>query len=74
MERDAKLLIQQELKAARQQLLAATINSAVHSAERLVGEKVTADDHTRLSDEYLAGLRESLAKSGLSASSAGGAQ
>src|SRR5690606_34862354 len=53
MERDAKLLIQQELKAARQQLLAANINSAVHSAERLVGEKVTADDHTRLSDEYL---------------------
>src|SRR5690606_11219432 len=36
MERDAKLLIQQELKAARQQLLAAAINGAVSSAERLV--------------------------------------
>jgi F-type H+-transporting ATPase subunit b len=63
MERDAKLLISQELKAAREQLLQETIGSAMASAEQLVREKVGSADHQRLSDEYLAALQGSI-KSG----------
>ena len=71
MERDAKLLIEQELKAARQRLLSAAISGAMQSAETLIKERIQLDDHSRLSDEYLASLRDGLVKSGL-ASTGGG--
>jgi F0F1-type ATP synthase membrane subunit b/b' len=74
MERDAKLLIQQELKAARQELLSTAITGAMQSAESLVKERLEPRDHARLSDEYLAGLRDGLAKTGMAkSSSVGGA-
>jgi F-type H+-transporting ATPase subunit b len=71
MERDAQLLITQELKAAREQLFASTVHTAVQGAKQLVESKANAEDHVRLSEEYLSGLRASLAKSGHSASSGG---
>lgn len=66
MERDAKILIQQELKAAREALLHETIRTAMDSAERIVREKSTAGDHERLSEDYLASLGGSIERSGVS--------
>lgn len=78
LERDAKLLIQQELKAARETLMEETVRTAVQSAEGLVKQKVTEADHQRLSEEYLASLRGSIGTSGWAKgskpSSVGGAE
>lgn len=65
MERDAKLLIQQELKATHQALLHETVRTAVDGAESIVREKSTVSDHERLSEEYLSSLRSSIERSGL---------
>jgi F-type H+-transporting ATPase subunit b len=59
MERDARLLVEQELKAVKQQLLEETVASAVRSAERLLREHITEADQQRFADEYVAGLRAS---------------
>jgi F-type H+-transporting ATPase subunit b len=56
MERDAQLLIEQEIKAARQIILRETVQSAVKSASERLQREVSAADHQRLADEYLAGL------------------
>ncbi len=72
MERDAKLLVEQELKAAREILLQETIRTAVQSAEGIVTNKASSADHQRLSEEYLGSLQASIEASGL-AGSAGGA-
>jgi F0F1-type ATP synthase membrane subunit b/b' len=53
MERDAQLLIEQELKAARELLLRETVNAAVRSAEELLSKQVTPTDQQRMVDEYL---------------------
>ena len=53
MEREAKLLIEHELKAARDELLKATVSSAIESAGKLLSQQVTADDHRRLEQESL---------------------
>jgi F-type H+-transporting ATPase subunit b len=60
MERDAKQLIEQELHAAREDLRRDTIRGAVESATQLVGERLTADDRTRLDRDYLNTLGASL--------------
>ena len=59
MERDARLLIQNELKAARQKLIAEVVRSASRSARQMLERQVTADDQQRLSEEHLASLRTS---------------
>jgi F-type H+-transporting ATPase subunit b len=64
MEREAKILIEQELKAAREQLFEVTVKTAVSSARQLITAKTTAEDDTRLGEEYIAGLKQSLARSG----------
>jgi F-type H+-transporting ATPase subunit b len=56
VERDAKILIEQELKEARELLLRETIAGAVRSAAEALGKQVTDADHERLAQEYLAAL------------------
>lgn len=57
MEHDAQTLIGQELKAARETLLAETARGAVRSAEAALMAKLGAADQGRLADEYLSGLK-----------------
>jgi F-type H+-transporting ATPase subunit b len=59
MERDAQTLISQELKAAREALLAETSRGAILSAEKALLAKLGAADQTRLAEEYLTGLKVS---------------
>jgi F-type H+-transporting ATPase subunit b len=56
MERDAQTLIGQELKAAREALMAETVRGALRSAEVALLAQLGSADQTRLADEYLAGL------------------
>jgi F-type H+-transporting ATPase subunit b len=56
VERDAKILIEQELKEARELLLRETVSTAVRSAAEALGKQVTDADHERLAQEYLAAL------------------
>jgi F-type H+-transporting ATPase subunit b len=57
MERDAQVLITQELKAARENLLADMSRTALRSAEAALRTKITAADQSRLAEEYLAGIK-----------------
>jgi F-type H+-transporting ATPase subunit b len=63
LERDAKLLIEQEMKAAHETLLRETVQSAVQTAEELLVKQVGTQDHDRLATEYL----QMLGKSGINA-------
>jgi F-type H+-transporting ATPase subunit b len=56
LERDAKILIEQELKAAREQLLRETVATAVRTASEALNRQVTDADHERLAQEYLTAL------------------
>jgi F-type H+-transporting ATPase subunit b len=60
MERDAKLLIEQELKAARETLLRETVRGAVISATDVLSKQVTSADQQRLADEYVKSLAKAL--------------
>jgi F0F1-type ATP synthase membrane subunit b/b' len=65
MERDAKLLIQQELDAAHEQLRNDTVRGAIESATTLLRQRVTPEDQSRLEKEYLTSLpRDLLGRSG----------
>ncbi|HEY2404461.1 MAG TPA: ATP synthase F0 subunit B [Polyangiaceae bacterium] len=57
MERDARVLIEQELKATHELLLGEMVRGAVRAAEATLLAKITAQDHTRLAEEHLAGLK-----------------
>lgn len=59
MEKDARTLIEQELKAARESLLRDTVRAAVKSAEQTLAAKVVDADQQRLADEYLAQIKAS---------------
>ena len=59
MERDARTLIEQELKAARESLMRDTVRAAVKSAEQTLTAKVGDADQQRLADEYLAQIKTS---------------
>jgi len=56
LERDAMLLIDQELNAARELLMRETVRSAVSSAQDLLTKNVSVNDQHRLTDEYIKGL------------------
>lgn len=56
MKRDVELRIEQELKAAKQQLLQESVEAAVLAAEKLLASKIAAADQDRSADEYLAGI------------------
>jgi F-type H+-transporting ATPase subunit b len=53
MERDAHLLVEQELKAAHDVLVRETVNGALASAEEILTSRLTDADHDRLTAEYL---------------------
>ena len=57
MERDARTLINQELKSAREGLVAEMSRAALRSAENTLRTKVTLGDQSRLAEEYLAGIQ-----------------
>jgi F-type H+-transporting ATPase subunit b len=57
MERDSRLLIEQELKAAREALIAETVEAAVRTAKASLSSQINLGDQQRLADEYLAGLK-----------------
>ncbi|MFZ5891705.1 MAG: hypothetical protein ACOY0T_11680 [Myxococcota bacterium] len=57
MERDAHLLVQQELKAVRETLIETTIASALKSAEQTLRQRLTEADQQRFGDEYLNSIR-----------------
>jgi F-type H+-transporting ATPase subunit b len=60
MERDAHLLVEQELKAARDSLVRETVSGALASAEEILTSRLTDADHDRLTAEYL----DNIAKAG----------
>lgn len=57
MEREAQILLGQELKAARELLLAETARGALRSAETVLRGKLGAVEQARIAEEYLAGLK-----------------
>ncbi|HET7540054.1 MAG TPA: ATP synthase F0 subunit B, partial [Polyangiaceae bacterium] len=57
MERDARTLISQELKFARESLLAEMSRAALRSAEHTLRSKITAADQVRLAEDYLSGIK-----------------
>ncbi|HEY6558063.1 MAG TPA: ATP synthase F0 subunit B [Polyangiaceae bacterium] len=59
MERDAKLLIELELKAAHDELLRETVASAVRSAEDRLSKQVTVADQQRIAEHYLKSIGSS---------------
>lgn len=59
MEHDARVLIEQELKATREQLFKETVRGAVRSAEQALSKQVTVADQQRMAREYLEALRKS---------------
>jgi F-type H+-transporting ATPase subunit b len=59
MERDARTLVEQELKAAREALLRDTVRAAVKSAEVTLTAKIGDGDQQRLADEYLVSIKAS---------------
>ena len=60
LERDALLLIDQELSAARELLMRETVRSAVSSAQDLLTRNVSVNDQHRLTDEYIKGVSGAL--------------
>jgi len=73
MRRDAEFRIEQELKAARAELLQQAVEEAVAAAEALVKQRVGQTDQERLADDYLKTVSSSLGGfSSTSASAQGG--
>ncbi|HVR20752.1 MAG TPA: ATP synthase F0 subunit B [Polyangiaceae bacterium] len=56
LERDAKLLVEQEFAAARENLTRELVEAALRSATNTLKTRVTPADHARFADEYLARL------------------
>ena len=59
MERDARTLIEQELKAARENLVRDTVRAAVKSAEATLTAQIGDADQQRLAQEYLVSIKAS---------------
>jgi F-type H+-transporting ATPase subunit b len=57
LEQEARILIEQELKAVRDQLTRETAEAALRSARELLKAQATTDDHRRLCEQYLTTLR-----------------
>jgi F-type H+-transporting ATPase subunit b len=64
MERDARLLIEHEIKAARQELTRQIVAGAIKNAGERMAKELGAADHQRLADEYLAALDQVLVTKG----------
>jgi F-type H+-transporting ATPase subunit b len=61
LERDARTLVEQELKAARESLMRDTVRAAVKSAETSLATTISDADHQRFGDEFLASIKASSA-------------
>lgn len=59
MQRDALLLIDQELKAVRERLWSETITSAILSARTTLTERLNETDQQRFAEEYLSEIQKS---------------
>src|SRR5688572_1103678 len=57
LEQEARQLIEQELKAIRQDLTRETAQAALRSARELLAQNTSTDDHRRLCEEYLETLQ-----------------
>lgn len=62
MQRDAAHLVEQEEKAARQELMKETVRAAFVAAEDMLRKQANAMDHQRIADDYVAGLPEAVAR------------
>jgi F-type H+-transporting ATPase subunit b len=71
MRRDAEIRVEQELKAAQQELLREAIEGAAEAARKLVATRLEARDHERLADEYLASVGNVIREGGTAARPAG---
>ncbi len=60
MEREAKLLIEQEIKAAREELMRETVRAAVSTAGDLLVKQLSSSDQQRIADEYLTSLEQAV--------------
>ncbi|HTM46983.1 MAG TPA: ATP synthase F0 subunit B [Polyangiaceae bacterium] len=60
MEKDARLLVEQEMKAAHEQLIRETTEGALRSAQQLITSNLTASDKERTLQEYSATLAASV--------------
>jgi F-type H+-transporting ATPase subunit b len=58
MERDARLLVEQEFAGIRETLSKEMVRAALQSAAGSLKSRLTADDQQRLADEYLAGIEK----------------
>ena len=56
MERDAHLLIEQEIKAANQELIREAVASALDKATERLARGLTPADQQRMAEEYLAAI------------------
>jgi F0F1-type ATP synthase membrane subunit b/b' len=56
LEQEARVLIERELSALREELTRETVLAALESARVLLQQNVSTDDHRRLCDAYLQGL------------------
>jgi F-type H+-transporting ATPase subunit b len=56
MRKDAVFLVEQELKQMRLDLWREAVDAAVLAAEELLKSRITAEDHGRLAEDFLAGL------------------
>lgn len=57
LEHEARVLIEQELKAVRDDLTRETARAAIRSARELLVANTTTDDHRRLCEQYIETLR-----------------
>ena len=73
MKRDAEFRIEQELKAAKADLLQSAVQDAVEAAEELLKKSASAPDQDRMSKDYLSAIPLAFSKSALGTASAPGA-
>jgi F-type H+-transporting ATPase subunit b len=57
LEQEARVLVEQEMKAVREELTRETARAALRSARELLASNTSTDDHRRLCEEYLETLR-----------------
>jgi F0F1-type ATP synthase membrane subunit b/b' len=57
LEQEARVLVEQEMKAVREELTRETALAALRSARELLAANTSTDDHRRLCEEYLETLR-----------------
>jgi F-type H+-transporting ATPase subunit b len=64
MRRDAEFRIEQEIKAARIELLHEAVDSAITAAEELIRKRVSEGDIQRMADDYLSSVSAAVSTAG----------